>query len=118
MSFDDFLHKFNLGAKYASEYEVRKAIFEAEVSNVELHNNSTSSFKKGINHFSAMTEEEKQATLGFSKTQSFFHESSPHMLHGTKALSTLLPASQLPKHVDWREKGVVSTIKDQGHCGS
>lgn len=24
----------------------------------------------------------------------------------------------LPPSVDWREKGIVSTIKDQGECGS
>jgi len=24
----------------------------------------------------------------------------------------------LPKHVDWRDHGVVSPVKDQGHCGS
>ena len=30
----------------------------------------------------------------------------------------LIPLSQLPKYVDWREKDVVSPVKDQGHCGS
>jgi cathepsin B len=37
---------------------------------------------------------------------------------GVDAPKPPIPASQLPKHVDWREQGVVSTIKDQGHCGS
>ena len=118
MSFDEFLSKYHLTAKYSSEYETRRALFETEVQNVEKHNNSTSSFKRGINHFSAMSEEEKHSTFGFSKTQAFLHEESPHKLHASKALPTLLPASSLPSHVDWRSAGVVSTIKDQGHCGS
>ena len=32
--------------------------------------------------------------------------------------STMLPVSQLPEEVDWRTRGVISDVHNQGACGS
>lgn len=79
---------------------------------IELHNGEYSSGKHGftmeMNAFGDMTNDEfKQVMNGYrhkkSKKGKTFQE--PLLL-------------QIPKSVDWREKGYVTPVKDQGQCGS
>ena len=115
LDFSKFVSTF--GLKYsASELEMRKALFAAEHARVVKHNANKKSWTETINRFSAMTVAEKRASMGHHKgaKQSFVGGPSKQTLPPTAALA----ASNLPKNVDWREAGIVSAVKDQGHCGS
>lgn len=112
LDFTKFMSAF--GLKYsASELEMRKALFTAEHARVLKHNNAKKSWTETINRFSAMTTAEKRASMGRHKG------TKQHFVGGaSKQAPPAVTASNLPKNVDWRDAGIVSAVKDQGHCGS
>lgn len=118
-TFEDYLNEFRM--KFPPfEMELRKANFNAEVSRVKNHNMKNLGWKEGINRYSAWKPEEKKALLGRVKG---VKRNQKKLLKNQKLVGLpddvqIKPISSLPTSVDWREKDIMSAVKDQGHCGS
>jgi len=105
--FKQTYHKRYTRAEESQRFEV----FEANLEKIKKHNALRSNtWTMKVTEFADMTEEEFSATLtGYTPTPMSGHAYSDM----GKAYSGELPAS-----VDWREKGVISDVKNQGSCGS
>lgn len=111
--FEAYLKEF--GKSYASflEYSQRKAIFEKSLLKVQMHNKEyeagSHTWFAAINELSDITEEE------FKQRRSTKYKPSQHTIVD---LSLKQSAAPNPDAVDWREKGAVTAVKNQGGCGS
>ena len=105
-------------AQYNRVYmnDVEKAqrfeVFKANVKFIESFNAASNrKFWLGINQFADLTNDEFRAT----KTNKGFHPSMARGPTGFRYENVSIDA--LPMTVDWRAKGAVTPIKNQGQCG-
>jgi cathepsin L len=70
-------------------------------------NSENSSFEVGHNLFSTWTHDEFKMLLGYLPSD-----------EASAKEYTLLPTDNLEVAVDWRNKGAVNPVKNQGKCGS
>jgi len=107
------LYKAKYEKFYLPEVEATKrANFEKNVAKILSHNIEESmglhTYTLGINKFTDMTVEEFTASLGFKVPENRIEYD----------YKTVSPKDPIPDSVDWRDKGLVTPIKDQGQCGS
>lgn len=114
-TFEKYVADFNKPHKAGTpEYERRAAIFAKRLAEIVAFNKEGHSWKKGINHMSDWTVEERRALNGnLPKGMT-----APKLRDVMKTHKvTDLP---LPKSLDYRNAvpAVLTGVKDQGMCGS
>lgn len=99
---------------YSSEQEeaARFENFQNTLQTIAKHNaDPDRSWTMGVNQFSDMSDEEFDQKV-------LMDPQDCSATHGRSVLDKANAGINLPEHLDWREKGVISEVKNQGHCGS
>jgi len=97
----------------SEEYHRRLGTFTKNWIEVNEHNAKPGRWRKGINQFSDMTNEELN---DYSPGRLNIHR--PTASNAKFLKLGLPPKSELPKEVDWRKHGIITAVKNQGSCGS
>ncbi|KAI3459928.1 hypothetical protein Pfo_016591 [Paulownia fortunei] len=110
--FESWIDKHGKKYKSVEEKLHRFEIFKDNLKHIDERNKVTSNYWLGLNEFADMSHDEfKKMYLGLKADQLPRRNESPEEFK-------YRDFENLPKSVDWRKKGAVTRIKNQGSCGS
>jgi len=117
--FLDFEKQFGKVYLSQTERQIRYETFISNLLEIYIHNNrSDVTYQRGINQFSDLSDKEfkDQYLQGYKPGA---ENDDQLLLRNSQLPPSNVVMGELPVSVDWREKeGVISPVKNQGHCGS
>ena len=107
-NFQRFIKKYNKKYNSMNEYLARYNAFRQNI--FRLVENGPQSHDTGITKFADMTQQE------FARTYLNLNFNAYALINVNPIRVKI--SNEAPDEFDWRDKGVVSAVKDQGSCGS
>lgn len=105
----DWLKRHRRRYDSRDEWNLRFGIYQSNVQFIEFINSQNLPYNLTDNQFSDMTNLEFQSIyLGYRSN------GHSHKRHYNNAFDN----SVVPSSIDWRKKGAVTSIKNQGNCGT
>ncbi len=108
MMFTNWMRQHQRSYSY-SDFQTRYSIWKSNLDFVTKHNSEEHSYTVGMNQFADLTNEEFAST--------YFGFRMPAGAQVEPVYEPTVPGA-LPTSFDWRTKGAVTPIKNQGQCGS
>ncbi|KAJ8772662.1 hypothetical protein K2173_027839 [Erythroxylum novogranatense] len=109
--FESWIDKHGKIYKSVEEKLQRFEIFKNNLFHIDETNKKVTNYWLGLNEFADLSHEEfKKMYLGL-KVDLYKRRESPEEF-------TYKDVQGIPKFVDWRKKGAVTPVKNQGSCGS
>uniref|UniRef100_A0A2P2KWT8 Uncharacterized protein n=1 Tax=Rhizophora mucronata TaxID=61149 RepID=A0A2P2KWT8_RHIMU len=110
--YEEWLVKHGKAYNGLGEKERRFRIFKDNLRFIDEHNSENRAYRVGLNRFADMTNEEYRSTYLGARV--------PDKKRLSRSTDRYAPrvGDSLPDSIDWRTKGAVSAVKDQGSCGS
>eukprot|EP00262_Sarcandra_glabra_P019659 TRINITY_DN7490_c2_g1_i1.p1 TRINITY_DN7490_c2_g1~~TRINITY_DN7490_c2_g1_i1.p1 ORF type:complete len:470 (+),score=31.88 TRINITY_DN7490_c2_g1_i1:65-1474(+) len=111
--YEEWLYKHGKAYNGLGEKDKRFEIFKENLRFIDEHNAENHMYKLGLNRFADLSNEEYKSMYLGTKVDAKRRVSRPK-----SDRYAYREGEKLPESVDWREKGSVAPVKNQGSCGS